>query len=110
MFYHRMQGRHEKLTPPVKPTFDEPHELVEFIQRIKERFRTHSAEYLNKFDNITITPTNTVASIYSRYNDATTVVEKARAMTSEQLALRFLQLIPVNLQSHVNDWYFKENK
>ena len=38
MFYHRMQGRHEKLTPPVKPTFDEPHELVEFIQRIKERF------------------------------------------------------------------------
>ena len=31
-------------------------------------------------------------------------------MTSEQLALRFLQLIPTNLQSHVSDWYFKENK
>ena len=95
---------------PQAPSQPEPHELQAFVDAIKTRFRTSSAEYLIKLDNMVCSPTDTFSSIYAKFNDAASVIEGSNAMTSEQLAFYLLRLIPLPIQDHIEKWYFDTNK
>ena len=109
-FYYRFHGRGDGITEPQPPSQPKPHELQAFIDAIKTRFRTSSAEYLIELDNMVCSPTDTVSSIYAKFNDAASVIEGSNAMTSEQLALRLLQLISLPIQYHIKKWCFDTNK
>ena len=89
------------MTKPQPPSQPEPHELQAFVDAIKTRFRTSSAKYSIKLDNMVCSPTDIVSSIYAKFNDAASVIEGSNAMTSEQLALRLLKLIPLPIQDHI---------
>ena len=51
-FYYRFHGRGDGMTEPQPPSQPEPNKLQAFVDAIKTRFRTSSAEYLIKLENM----------------------------------------------------------
>ena len=110
MYFYRIQGRSDNKPARDVLVFTKPKEFEAFIERLHSRFKTSGAEFVVRITNFQANPNESVAFVFSRYNQCAVIVQKDNAMIEEALALKFLSILFESIAPWVHKWYTDTNQ